>query len=83
MHFLVAPTIGGCQGWSSSEAWLTEPLGFGTYLVQITGTFLYMDPQVTLGVFLWDDDCPDACNHREVDIEMGKWGIPGDPNSGQ
>ncbi|MHA6793625.1 hypothetical protein ACVGVM_08935 [Pseudonocardia bannensis] len=34
------------------------------------------DPNVVLGLFLYDGDSPEAAHH-EVDIEFSRWGDPG------
>eukprot|EP00048_Salpingoeca_helianthica_P019147 m.244420 g.244420 ORF g.244420 m.244420 type:complete len:418 (-) comp30910_c0_seq1:63-1316(-) len=69
--------------WRSAEVHTVEALGFGTYLVQITGPFVPMDLYSTLGIFLYDDCSPDikAVTNREMDIEFSHWSQPGDPGA--
>lgn len=62
IHLTVQPQDGGCGGYASTEVWATRPLGYGNYLFRISGPFNTMDPEVTFGLFLWDDDCP-GCVH--------------------
>jgi hypothetical protein len=83
LHLTVGPIPGTqCGAWASTEAWLSESLGYGTYVVRVSGAFNSIDPQVTFGIFLWDDDAPvgtscsaDAgssapCAYREMDFEV-------------
>ena len=83
LHLTVGPIPGTqCGAWASSEAWLSESLGYGTYAVRVSGAFNSIDPQVTFGIFIWDDDAPvgtscsvdagsDApCAYREMDFEV-------------
>lgn len=58
IHLTVQPQDGKCGGYASTEVWATRPLGYGNYLFRISGPFNTMDPEVTFGLFLWDDDCP-------------------------
>ena len=56
---------------------------------------LYLDPFVTFGAFLWDDDSHSGAaaedprsggglaGHRELDFELGTWGNPVDPTAYQ
>jgi hypothetical protein len=50
LHLTVAPTDGACGGWASTEAFLTQPLGYGTYVFRASGAFKDIDPQVTFGL---------------------------------
>ena len=84
------PTDASCGSWTSAEVWDTQTQGYGTYLVRATGPFTFIDPQVTLGLFLWDDDAgldtsceAPPCNYREFDIEVGRWGDLTDANNAQ
>jgi len=87
IHLTVAPRDSSCDGWASTEVWSTTTLGYGTYVFQITGGFVEIDPQVTLGVFLWDDDGTEKgscssegeCYFREIDFEVSRWGVLSEP----
>jgi hypothetical protein len=60
--------------WTSAEVKLTRPLGYGTYTFGVRDTSA-LDPAVALGMFTWDDLGPEQY-HRELDIEIGRWGDP-------
>jgi hypothetical protein len=61
--------------WTSAEVALTRSLGYGTYLFVVRDTS-HIDPAVALSLLTWDDQGVDQ-NHREVDIEISRWGDPG------
>ncbi len=65
--------------WVSAEVVLTRALGYGTYVFVVRETS-HLDPTVTLGLFTWDDGGSEQ-NHRELDIEIGRWGDLGAPNA--
>jgi hypothetical protein len=79
VHLNVAPDA-GCHDWMSTEVWDTAARGSGTYAFSVSGPFKSLDPQVTLGVFVFDEDAPAQWHFREIDFEVGKWGQPADPN---
>ena len=87
IHLTVAPNDCECTGWASTEVWDTAVFGYGTYVFQITGQFVDIDPQVTFGLFVWDDDAPEtgscssegACYFREIDFEVSRWGVLSEP----
>lgn len=58
--------------WTCSEVILNGTLGYGTYRWTLASRVDNLDPNVVLGLFTWSD--PDPENHREIDIEMSKWG---------
>ncbi|CAN5613814.1 hypothetical protein BH11ARM2_BH11ARM2_21840 [soil metagenome] len=64
--------IGG--HWTSSEAVLSEPMGYGTYRFTLARRVDALDPNVVVGLFTWDNDEEDA--HRELDVEFSRWGDP-------
>jgi hypothetical protein len=65
--------------WTSAEVILTRQLGYGTYVFTVRDV-LGMDPAAALGLFTWDDDGADQ-NHREMDVEISRWGDPTLPNA--
>ena len=67
--------------WYSSEVVNTVSLGRGTYSWVLESPVDALDPNVTLGLFTWNDRR--AYNHREIDIEFARWGNPADPTHGQ
>ena len=89
LHLTVRPRdAANCADWVSTEAWAVNPLGYASYAFVVSGAWLDLDPQVTFGAFLWDDDAgvPPACGppradcwHREVDFEISKWGVASNP----
>ena len=60
--------------WACAEVTMTQVLGFGTYLFQLTGRPDLLDRNVVLGLFNYptDDVGPDGTN--EIDIEFAQWG---------
>ena len=45
---------------------------------EVQGPIGDLDPNVVLGLFTWSDD--PAYDHRELDIELARWGNPLAPN---
>jgi hypothetical protein len=72
LHLMLAQRDGK---WTSAEVKLTRSLGYGTYLFVVRDTS-HLDPAAALGMVTWDDLGADQ-NHRELDIEISKWGDPG------
>lgn len=58
--------------WQSAEVILDRSLGYGTYRWTLASSVGRLDPNVVLGLFTWSDDA--AYNHREIDIEVARWG---------
>ena len=54
---------------------LTRRLGYGTYrfVVRDVG---HLEPGAVLTLFTWEGAAADQ-NHREMDIEISRWGDPG------
>jgi len=76
---------------ASVEIWEKSPtpLGYGTYSFAVTVP-KNLDKYLTFGMFTWDDDIPGDGNdyagdafHREIDVEVGRWGWDEDPNAYQ
>ena len=65
--------------WKCSEVILQKNLGYGTYTFETKGRVDIIDKNAVLGLFTWDDD--PAQNHREIDIEISKWGQDTNQNS--
>lgn len=65
--------------WHCAEIVSTQSLGYGTYSFHLDSTVDYLDPQVVLGMFTWND-APDY-NHREIDIEVSRWGRADNQNA--
>ena len=64
--------------WRASEVVLQASLGYGQYRFAVEGPSRELDPNVVLGLFTWQDD--PAENHRELDVEIARWGDPAGPN---
>ena len=60
--------------WRAAEVVLHRTLGYGTYRFTVASPVGRLDPNVVLGLFTWSDD--PGCNHREIDIELARWGNP-------
>jgi hypothetical protein len=71
LHLLLAQREGR---WTSAEIKLTRSLGYGTYVFVVRDTSR-LDPAAALGFLTWDDLAADQ-NHRELDIEVGRFGDP-------
>ena len=55
-----------------------QSFGFGTYRFETGPEVTQLDSNLVLGMFIWSD-APDY-HHREIDIEISRWGQPGDNN---
>jgi hypothetical protein len=71
LHLLVTERSGR---WTSAEIKLTRSLGYGTYTFVVHDTSR-LDPAVALGFLTWDPLGPEQ-NHRELDVEISRWGNP-------
>jgi hypothetical protein len=67
--------------WTTAEVINAASLGYGTYRWTIASDTSALDPNVVLGLFTWNDQ-PDFA-HREIDIEVAKWGNKTDPTNAQ
>jgi hypothetical protein len=72
----ITPREGG--GWNSAELILTRGLGYGTYMVVVRDTSK-LEPAAVFSMFTWDEAAADP-NHREMDIEISRWGDPKNKN---
>jgi hypothetical protein len=68
--------------WHCSEVVPVESLGYGDYIFTTVGRIDQLDPNVVLGIFLWEyASCWDAAYtwwgaYNEIDIEYSYWGNP-------
>lgn len=76
LHMRITPRDGG--GWNSAELILTRGLGYGTYMAVVRDTS-QLEPAAVFSMFTWDEAVADP-NHREMDIEISKWGDPKNKN---
>ena len=60
--------------WTSAEVRLTRALGYGTYAFVVQDTSR-LDPAAVFSMLTWDDLGQDQ-NHRELDVEISRWGDP-------
>jgi hypothetical protein len=70
LHLRVAPDADG--RWQAAEIASEKTLGYGTYQFVVSSRLDDLDPNVVLGLFTWSDD--PAQDHREVDVEFGRFG---------
>ena len=69
LHLRIAQRVDG--QWDCAEVISQRRFGYGTYrfyLEAVDG----LDEMMVLGLFTWSDN--PAFNHREIDIEVSKWG---------
>jgi hypothetical protein len=67
--------------WTCAEVIGPTSFGYGTYTFVVRSSLADFDPNVVLGLFTWSDRAPYA--HREIDIEVAKWGNAADPTNAQ
>jgi hypothetical protein len=77
-------TIQNLDGqWYSTEVALEEALGYGDYVFTTQGRLDLFDPHVVLGLFIWQyGPCWDPAYlwwnpYNEIDVEISRWGVPG------
>ncbi|MGH9844330.1 MAG: glycoside hydrolase family 16 protein [Blastocatellia bacterium] len=69
LHLRIAQNSGQ---WTCAEVKLSHSLGYGSYQFVVRETS-HLEPAAVFGMFTWDDAIADQ-NHREVDIEISRWG---------
>lgn len=67
------------SGFTYAEVGLRRSLGYGSYRF-VVREIMKFDPAVVLGIYTWDDLASDQ-NHREMDIEITRWGDPSSKNA--
>ena len=71
----------GTTGWTASELFTTDRLGFGTYQWQVDGPIDGYDKNVVLGLFPYGPAAGiGADGTNEIDIEYSRWGQASGPN---
>ena len=71
----------GTTGWTASELFTTDRLGFGTYQWQVDGPIDSYDKNVVLGLFPYGPAAGiGADSTNEIDIEYSRWGQANGPN---
>jgi hypothetical protein len=67
--------------WTCAEVSTIDPLGTGRNTFRTIGRLDQLDPNVVLGLFLYNRDSPRTA-YDEIDIEFSRWGNPeGAPGS--
>jgi len=67
--------------WTCAEVIGPTSHGYGTYSFTIASSLAEFDPNAVLGLFTWSDRARYA--HREIDIEVAKWGNAADTTNAQ
>jgi len=67
---------GSAKQWTSAEVKLTRSLGYGSYRLVVRDVSR-LEPSAVLSFYTWDDTGP----LREMDVEISRWGEPGDRNA--
>jgi hypothetical protein len=67
--------------WYASEVVIDSSFGYGIYRFQIEERVDFLDPNIVLGMFTWDDCAPYSHTvpnnyFREIDFEFSTWGDP-------
>lgn len=65
--------------WYTAEAISEESFGYGTYRFSVSSRADLLDPQLVAGLFTWDND--PFSNHREIDVELSRWGDADNENA--
>jgi len=66
--------------WTAAEI-IGPQRGYGTYTFTVESNVSSLDPNVVLGLFTWSDRARFA--HREIDIEVARWGEVGGTTNAQ
>lgn len=67
--------------WIGAEIVSMAKIGRGTYKFYLDSPVGTLDPNVVVGMFTWSND--PAFNHREIDVELSRFGNPNDLNNAQ
>jgi len=67
--------------WTCAEVIGPTSFGYGTYSFVVRTPLDGLDPNAVLGLFTWSDKAPYA--HREIDIEVARWGDAADSANAQ
>ncbi len=76
LHLRIAKVSGQ---WTCAEVALTRSFGYGTYSFVVRDAS-HLEPMVVFSMFTWDYAGTDR-NHREMDIEVSRWGDPTSKNA--
>lgn len=67
--------------WYAAEVVCRASLGHGRYRFVLDSDVHALAPSIVVGLFTWSDDSTD--NHREIDVEVARWGDAADPTNAQ
>jgi hypothetical protein len=76
LHLRIARGLGQ---WTCAEVNLTRSLGYGSYLFEVRDVS-QLEPAAAMSLFTWDDSSADP-EHREMDVEVSRWGDPASKNA--
>ena len=76
LHLRIAQQDGE---WSCAEVKLPRSLGYGTYRFVVRDVS-HVEPAVVLSLFTWDE-AEAGQNHREMNIELARWGDAASKNA--
>ena len=65
--------------WTCTELSLARGFGYGTYIFDVRD-ISHFDPLTVLGMFTWDE-ADTTPSHREMDVEISRWGKPANKNA--
>ena len=65
--------------YSCGEVTSQHSFGHGTYRFTLASNIDNLDPNLVLGLFTWSDER--AFAHRELDVEISRWGDPNNDNT--
>jgi hypothetical protein len=65
--------------WICSEVQLANSFGYGTYVITVEDV-AHLEPAAVLSFFTWDELGADQY-HRELDIQLSRWGDPANKNA--
>jgi hypothetical protein len=65
--------------WECAEIVSMQSFGYGAYRFFLETASPSIDPNVVLGLFTWNDQ--PAYHHRELDVEISRWGKPDDEDA--
>ncbi len=76
LHLRISQNAGE---WSCAEVKLGRSLGYGTYLFVVRDVS-QLEPAAVLSLFTWDE-ADAGQTHREMNIELARWGDPASKNA--
>ena len=75
---LVLKTGEDDSGWSCAEVFLDKSLSYGSYEIELLPIIDGLDARTVFGFYTWDESPEFA--HREIDMELARWGDGSYPN---